>query len=322
MRKALSVLGKAAVSGLLLYFALKSVDMSAIKGRLSQIDPRWMAFALLLAVAQTFVLAVRWRQIVRQCGAALSLGQLFRFGMIASFFNQTLPSSVGGDAIRIWLVGKHSNWRVGTYSVLLDRVVGTVALAIVVVICLPWTLELVRNPIGRAALVTIGIGCIAGGLIFVFLAWERLQILQRWSLTRHLTAAASVGLAILTSPRSLATLFGLSVAIHILTAMTAWCAARTAGADLSLLYAVFLVLPVVLVTVVPISIAGWGVRESAMVAAFSYAGLPASDGLIVSLLFGATYLLLGALGGLVWILTTDRLDRSAVSAASAADLGC
>ena len=58
-------------------------------------------------------------------------------------------------------------------------------------------------------------------------------------------------------------------------------------------------LPVVLVTVVPISIAGWGVREGAMIAAFGYAGLPTSDGLIVSLLFGAGYLVLGAAGGLV-----------------------
>jgi hypothetical protein len=319
MRKALSLLAKTAVSGLLLYFALRAVDIEAVRDRLSQIDPRWIVFALLLLLGQAFVGAMRWRRIVIGCGAMLPLGQLVRFTMIASFFNQTLPSSVGGDAVRIWLVGKHTNWRVGTYSVLLDRVVGTVALAILVVICLPWTLELVRNPVGRAALLVIGPGCIAAGLVFLFLAWERLEILQRWSLTRHLAAAATVGLGILTSPRALALLFGLSSIIHLLTAMTAWCAARSVGANLPLVYSVFLVLPVVLVTVIPISIAGWGVRESAMIAAFSNAGLPASDGLIVSLLFGASYLVLGAIGGLVWVLTTDRLDRSAISATGAAD---
>ena len=71
-----------------------------------------------------------------------------------------------------------------------------------------------------------------------------------------------------------------------------------------MLYLLFLVLPVVLISIVPISIAGWGVREGAMVAAFGYAGLPQSDGLIISLLFGAIYLVLGAIGGLVWVLTT------------------
>lgn len=308
MRKALYFFGKAAVSGLLLYFALKSVDIGAVKGRLSQIDLRWIGLGLLLLVVQVIVLAQRWRQLVVRCGAALTLVQAFRFSMIAGFFNQTLPSSVGGDAVRIWLVGKRTNWRVAAYSVLLDRVIGTVALAMMVVACLPWTLELVRNPIGRAALLVIGVGCIGAGLVFVVLAWERLRILQRWSPTRHLAAAAAVALDILNSPRALTTIFGLSFFIHFLTALAAWCAARSVGANLPLLYSLFLVLPVVLVTVVPISIAGWGVREGAMIAAFAYAGLPTSDGLIVSLLFGAGYLVLGAAGGLVWVLTTDRSE--------------
>ena len=65
-------------------------------------------------------------------------------------------------------------------------------------------------------------------------------------------------------------------------------------------------LPVALIAVVPISIAGWGVREGAMVAAFAYAGLPQSDGLLVSILFGVSYLMLGVLGGLVWVLGPQR----------------
>ena len=63
----------------------------------------------------------------------------------------------------------------------------------------------------------------------------------------------------------------------------------------------------------PISIAGWGVREGAMVAAFTYAGLPQSDGLLVSLLFGISYLLLGVLGGVVWVLGTQRAERNVVA---------
>ena len=280
-----------------------------MKGRLSQVDPRWIGFGLLLQLVQVAVGALRWRQIVIRCGAALTPVQAFRFSMIAGFFNQTLPSSVGGDAVRIWLLGKRTNWRVAAYSVLLDRVIGTVALAMIVVACLPWTLELVRDPIGRAALLVIGVGCIGAGLVFVVLAWERLRILQRWSPTRHLAAAAAVALEILNSPRALTTIFGLSFFIHFLTALAAWCAARAVGANLPLLYSLFLVLPVVLVTVVPISIAGWGVREGAMIVAFSYAGLAQSDGLIVSLLFGAGYLVVGIVGGLLWVVTAERGER-------------
>jgi uncharacterized membrane protein YbhN (UPF0104 family) len=267
---------------------------------------------LLLLLAQVFVLAMRWRLIVIRCGTDLPLPQAFRYIMIATFFNQTLPSSVGGDAIRIWLVAKRANWRIATYSVLLDRVVGTVALATIVVACLPWTFALIRDPVGRSALLVIGLGCIGAGLSFVGLAWQRLRVLQRWSLTRHLAAAAAIALSVLRSPQAFVPIFGLSFIIHLFTALAAWCAARAVSADLSLIYSIFLVLPVILIAVVPISIAGWGVREGAMVAAFGYAGLPPSDGLLVSLLFGAGYLVVGALGGLVWTFTTDRLAPGAI----------
>lgn len=312
MRKALSLLIKAAVSGLLLYLALSSVNVAAVVERLSQIDARWIAFGLLLLLLQIFILALRWRLIVIHCGAGISPAQAYRFSMIATFFNQTLPSSVGGDAMRIWLLGKQTNWRVAAYSVLLDRVVGVVALALLVVACLPWTLDLVRDPIGRAALLVIGGSLIAGGLVFVALSSERLHILQRWSLTRHLAAAATVARTILRSPRVLAIIFGMSIVIHLISASVGWCAARAVDADVSLLQAVFLVPPVLLVTVIPISIAGWGVREGAMVAAFAYAGLSQGDGLIVSLLFGAGFLVVGAIGGLMWVLSVNRAERKAV----------
>jgi hypothetical protein len=54
-----------------------------------------------------------------------------------------------------------------------------------------------------------------------------------------------------------------------------------------------------------------------MVVAFGYAGLAQSDGLIVSLLFGFGYLVLGIAGGLVWVLTSGSRDR--VSSAPVVD---
>ncbi len=314
MRKALSFLLKAAVSGVLLYLALNFVNIGTVANRLSRIAPGWIALALLTLLLQTYLATLRWQQIVTQCGADFGIGQLFRFSMIGMFFNQTLPSSVGGDAMRIWLIGKRANWRVATYSVLLDRGIGVVALAALVAVCLPWTLTLVRDPVGRIALIAIGLGSIAAWLVFIGLAWERLAILQRWTLTRHLANVATVALAIFRSPVSLALVFGLSILIQLFTAVIAWCVARSVGADLSLLYAVFLVPPVLLVAVVPISIAGWGLREGAMVAAFTYAGLAQSDGLLVSLLFGACALALGAAGGLVWVMSGARAERRGVPA--------
>ncbi len=313
MRKAISLLLKATVSALLLYFALRLVDLNSIAARLKQVQIGWLALSVVMLIAQTALLALRWQQIVARCGASMALGRLFRFTIIGTFFNQTLPSSVGGDAMRIWLLGKQHDWRVASYSVLLDRLIGLVMLACVVVVCLPWTFALVQDPIGRIALLAIGLGSLAGWGVFLLLGWERWHFLQRWTLTRHLAASATIAVGILRTPRTLGSVSLISVLSHILTALCAWCVARAIGADLSFTNAIFVVLPVALIAVVPISIAGWGVREGAMVAAFAYAGLPRSDGLLVSILFGVSYLMLGMLGGLVWIMAPQRADDKIVA---------
>jgi Uncharacterised protein family (UPF0104). len=65
--------------------------------------------------------------------------------------------------------------------------------------------------------------------------------------------------------------------------------------------------PVILIATVPVSIAGWGVRESSMIVAFAYAGLAQSDGLTLSILFGAVGFIVGVVGGIVWIVSGLRL---------------
>ena len=191
------------------------------------------------------------------------------------------------------------------YSVVLDRGIGLTGLAVLVVACLPWTLALVHDPVGRAALLVIGLGSICGALAFLVLGSRHLSFLQRWTPTRHLADIARVAVAIVLQPRSLASIFSVTLSVHMLTVLSAWCAAHAVGAGLSLQNSLFLVLPVVLVAAVPISIAGWGVRESAMMAAFVYAGLSQNDGLLVSLLFGCANFVIGLAGGLVWTLSTD-----------------
>lgn len=106
---------------------------------------------------------------------------------------------------------------------------------------------------------------------------------------------------------------GLSFAIHTLTAVIAWLAALSIAAPASFDQVFLLMPPIMLITMLPISIAGWGVREATMMVAFSYAGLPQADGIAVSLLFGASSFVVGAFGGLLWILSTEKTSKDASS---------
>ena len=104
-----------------------------------------------------------------------------------------------------------------------------------------------------------------------------------------------------------------------MSVLAAWFTAKAIGSPLGFVQSMLLMPPVILIAAIPISIAGWGVREGAMITAFSYAGLPESDALAISVLFGAGAFIIGAIGGLVWILSRDR-KRPAPAAEPATEL--
>ena len=98
----------------------------------------------------------------------------------------------------------------------------------------------------------------------------------------------------------------LSLLVHVLAVVIAWCVVQSIAAPVLFGQVFQLVPPVMLITMLPISIAGWGVREATMGLAFGYAGLMASEGVNISLLFGAVSFIVGLVGGLVWILSAEK----------------
>jgi uncharacterized protein (TIRG00374 family) len=310
MRRTLTLLAKAALSVVLLFLSLRWVNVATITGRLHTFEPLWMLVAVVLLTGQTVLLAERWRQIASACAAKLEFKSSLQITFIATFFNQVLPSTVGGDAVRIWLLArKGGGWAPATYSVLIDRVVGVFVLALIVLACLPWTLVLVRAPVARAALLIIAFGAIAAPPLFLLLGARFQEWFDRRAVTRHVSAAARTAVALCRSRWSITTVILCSVVIQMLTVAAAWSCIKAVAAPVSFAQVLFLMPPVLLVSTVPISIAGWGVRESTMVAAFASAGLMQSDGLMLSLLFGGASFLVGLVGGVVWLASGLRVQE-------------
>src|SRR5262249_7753867 len=204
MRRTLLLLAKATISILLLYFSLRWVNVGALADRLSRFQPGWMVLALFLLMAQVAFLAARWQKIATACDANLAFGPALQLSFIATFFNQVLPSTVGGDGARIWfLARKGAGWARATYSVLLDRIVGVLALALIVTVCLPWTMKLIHDPIARTVLLMIGFGAVAGAVLFVLIGTRFRRCFDRWTLTRPLSEASRIAAILCGSPRSI-----------------------------------------------------------------------------------------------------------------------
>ena len=321
MKQTLAFALKAAVSAVLLYLALRSVDLDLLSNRLSGLAPRWGVAAVLVLTIQVFLVALRWQRIAAACGAPVSRRDAALFTFVGMLFNQTLPSTVGGDAARVWLLARAGGgWKNATYSVLIDRAAGLIWLALLVLACLPWSLRLIENPVGRLTLVLIGIGGVAGPAALYAVTTTAGSVLSRWRATRHLKDLIAALGRVVASPRSGSFIGAITVTVHLMTVLAAWLLALSIGAPLGLGHALLLIPPVVLIAAVPVSIAGWGVREGAMIAAFASAGLPNADAVAVSVMLGLANVVIGAGGGIAWMLVGRTLPLAAIErGARAAD---
>ena len=87
----------------LLWLLGANIDLEAVGGTFAAASPGWIVVTLVLGFTQPVLGTGRWRIVCRQLGKPLHFLMLLRFTLIGVFFNQCLPSTVGGDAVRIWL---------------------------------------------------------------------------------------------------------------------------------------------------------------------------------------------------------------------------
>jgi uncharacterized membrane protein YbhN (UPF0104 family) len=309
---------KVAISLALLYVAVHFVNFGVLRERLYRLNYSWIAAALFTLGLQLTLASLRWQRIAEFGGGRLSAGRAVLYTLIGSFFSQVLPSTVGGDAARIWLLARDAGaWKNAIFSVLIDRIAGLIWLAVLVLVCLPWSLALIATPVGRTALILIGVAGAAAPAGLLMLSLLDRTSIARWKAVRHLSDIARTVWTVLTSARTGPAVAVISLTVHLMTVAVLWFCAQAIGSSFTFLNSLLLIPPVILISAIPVSIAGWGVRESAMIAAFTYAGLPESDGLLVSILFGASSFVIGAAGGIAWSLSANRIRLRALQEAKA-----
>jgi glycosyltransferase 2 family protein len=307
MRRILVSAIKVLISVALLFIALRKANFSDLASRIDLASVGWIGLAIAATFLQIFIGVLRWRIVSAECGAPIPIRQAMRYNLIGTFFNQTLPSSIGGDAVRLWLVARSgAGWRAATYSIFVDRAVGLIALAIIIVASLPWSYQLISDSYGRSALALVDIAALAGGAGFLVLGMLPWPWLKRWWATHHIHACAVIANRVIFSTKNEPAIALLSFLVHFLAVVIAWCVVQSISAPVAFQQTFLLIPPVMLITMLPISIAGWGVREATMGLAFGYAGLMTNEGINVSLLYGAVSFIVGAFGGLVWIFSAEK----------------
>jgi len=286
----------------LLYWRL---DIGALADEFADIQALWVLAALALTVPQVVLSAWRWRLTARQIGLSLPLAAAIREYYLATFLNQILPGGVLGDATRAW---RHAQIETDPgdawHAVVIERASGQLSLGLITLIALAWSSPL-RTGLGTVVdKLAVG-GSVAALVAFILFAIAALCVRGR---LRN-TAAGSRARRFIGHTRDnlLSSRIGLWQFVSSLLVVASYVgvfllSARAIGVDRSLADLWALAPLVLLAMAIPLSIAGWGLREGAAALVWMLAGLPASEGVAVSLTYGAIVLLSSLPGAAVLIM--------------------
>jgi uncharacterized membrane protein YbhN (UPF0104 family) len=324
-RKPILVIGKAGITVLLLWWLSRKLDFGIILGKLLTVSPAGVLLSIALTFCGAMLSIIRWNILTKQIGISIGGSTIIRYGLIGFFFNQALPSSLGGDGIRIWLLYQDRiSASLAVRSILLDRLAGLLFLLVLSFYGLPRLLQQVfgLDPI----LLSGGLACGALlGIAVCAAVAKGAQRLNRYRAGRLLVEIVG-DLKLLTRMNwVLVHVATLSVAAQLLACCVAWILIRQFDDSVSLVD-VLIVMPVIFVLlVVPISIGGWGLREGLFVAGLGLIGVGQDVALISSIMFGLVNLVASLVGGVLWITDTitakNHRHRSAEADEPAAMVG-
>lgn len=290
---------RAAVSVGMLLFIVRKMDLPQIQTVLSHTDVSLLCLALVMQTASTTLAAYRWHMVMANLNMRLPWAFYCRSYFKGMFFNQALPTSIGGDAIKmIDLVKQRFRKRDAFYGVAVDRLLGLGGLLLLCLIsCFVGSTALPDWVFQTIVLLNVGglLGFFALMYCYALPFFKRMPALrlrlQDLSLRLKNTFRAQRWMILLTS-----------LLIPACALLGFAFTGLALGLNLPLSSYFILVPPAIVFTVLPISIAGWGVREGALVTLFASIGADSTLVLMMSLLYGLSLIVVSLPGLLVFIL--------------------
>lgn len=299
----------------LVFFAFK-FDLKAIVAILnSRAGFNALLVASFIVLLQSLIIGIRLRYVLNLYHCSIDLIASIRIGLIGNFFSQLMISFVGGDAMRIWSLNKvNIPLRTATGAILLDRVIGFIALIILFIATLFPLLRIIDAPIMRYNVIILALIGFFAIVIFALLGTLPSKLLKNRffgflfdfiSNSRYFKNSMSDSIISL----------ALSFILHLLNGLAIYIIFHIYHVEVNLFWCIVLSAPIMLIATLPISFSGWGVRESVMISGFGLLGLPAEKILAVSVTLGLG-LLLGAFPG-IFCFMFEKNRRTIISTQSA-----
>ena len=288
------VAGTILVTGLCTAYIVWKIDLGKTGHVLAHARAGWWLASLGIMVASVWPMAWRWQRLLEARGVHESLGRLVRTYFVGYAAGQVLPTSLGGDASRIYeTVRRHPEPEVkgaAAGTVLLERALGGVATLVLAAV--GFALAVGRYDVGGYLWVELSfvVGAVVLGVLFFSTRLHPLlqrtrPLLRRLRIDRSLRDAYVAVHAFRGDVPLLVGMFALTLGVQAVRVLAIWAAGKSVGVDLSPRPYYVMGPLLFLVMLVPFTVNGLAVRESFFVSFLGRLGVSPEAALATGFLF-------------------------------------
>ena len=291
MKKTLLTLLQVAVTVGLLWWVFHDPEKRAqMAGALRQANWTWLWIGVAVFFGCTILATVRWKVLLNVQGISMGWVRTWQLFMIGMFFNLFMLGSTGGDVVKMFLTMREArdNKAAALLSVFMDRVIGMMALILISLGFLYFRYDVLSHSPASSALLTTLLWLLAAAVVvtvgmFVGSAFGWVHYLPQWTPLRGRIVEVSAACHIYAKGwRQTIWAFLVSFPLFAMFFITFYCAARAFTDQLGLVD-IFSVLPIVaVITAIPISVSGIGLRESLFVSLLAPFGVAPAIATLIS----------------------------------------
>lgn len=311
MKRITSLLIKTAISAGFIGVIIHQINLSQVWHKIQGLDPIFIGYALLYYGCLQWLSCIRWQIILSIAGHSLPTHRLLRSYFAGMVLNIILPGAVGGDVYRIYQVSQTTNDSEAAFvSVFLERFTGLVALSGIALVGLPPALNLIEN----SAIVMLFLGCLAilvGGTVAIatpqLLAIIRpmFRSLKLMSLFTRMAKTQRLLMQFWQHRRKLMLSMALSLFLQLAIIYYHYLIAQQLSISISFWELLIFIPITVVITLLPVSLGGLGLKEGLWVYLFVCIGLSSDQAIVFSL----------TLMALSWLLSLPGIAMLAWNAA-------
>lgn len=300
----------------LLWYVLAQTELSAIAEALRFVNWWWIMAAFVLLFVGKLLTGVRWHKLLTAHHLSVPLPHLISSLFVGQFFNSFLPSTIGGDAIRVYDTAVYTKKVTRSLTALfLDRLIGMFALIVLGVVALTIGVYLNADMTSFGWLIAISFAVCLGLVLAIFnpylagLLDRVLRRLRMAKIAQKIGYATNALLELRHERRTLGEAFIVSILLQVNVVLYYYFCALALNLDIGLIY-FFLFTPIVLIILlVPFSINGIGIREGSYVFFLGMIGTAAGEAIAFTWVSFSLMLTHGLIGGIIFALRDADLRQ-------------